>query len=68
AEVREVVTGVSDGGFVEIVEGLFAGDRVVTLGNHVAADGDEVVPVEVADASAVIRAAAEAGGRGVATP
>ncbi|MEM7811383.1 MAG: efflux RND transporter periplasmic adaptor subunit [Planctomycetota bacterium] len=68
AEVREVVTGVSDGGFVEIVKGLFAGDRVVTLGNHVAADGDEVVPVEVADASAAIRAAAEAGGRGVATP
>lgn len=48
AAVREVVPGVSDGDVVEIADGLEPGDRVVTLGNHVASAGDAVKPVEVA--------------------
>lgn len=44
---QEVVTGINDGEFVEILSGLAADDRVVTLGNHLVQAGQVVDPVEI---------------------
>lgn len=44
-----VTTGIRDGGFVEIVSGLSAGDRVVTKAGAFVRDGDRVNPVEAAN-------------------
>lgn len=44
---QEVVTGINDGEFVEILSGLAADDRVVTLGNHLIKSGQVVNPVEI---------------------
>lgn len=44
---QEVVTGINDGEFVEILSGLAADDQVVTLGNHLVKNGQVVDPVEI---------------------
>jgi hypothetical protein len=42
-ERRAVTTGLEDGGVVEVVAGVSAGERVVVEGPPALADGDRVV-------------------------
>ncbi|MCA9070216.1 MAG: efflux RND transporter periplasmic adaptor subunit [Planctomycetaceae bacterium] len=44
---QEVVTGINDGEFVEILSGLAGDDQIVTLGNHLVKNGQVVNPVEI---------------------
>lgn len=44
---KEVRTGINDGEFVEILSGLSAEDRVVTMGNRLVKTGQVVEPVQV---------------------
>ncbi|MBK5947666.1 efflux transporter periplasmic adaptor subunit [Rhodobacter veldkampii DSM 11550] len=48
-----VVTGVRDGGMVEILSGLFESDLVVTKAAAFVRDGDRITPVPAASAAAV---------------
>jgi HlyD family secretion protein len=43
-----VKTGIRDGGWIEIVEGLSSGDTVVTKAGAFVRDGDKINPVPVA--------------------
>jgi HlyD family secretion protein len=43
-----VKTGIRDGGWVEIVEGISAGDTVVTKAGAFVRDGDRINPVAAA--------------------
>jgi HlyD family secretion protein len=43
-----VETGIREGGFVEVISGLAAGDRVVTKAGAFVRDGDRVRPVAAA--------------------
>lgn len=47
AEVREVVTGITDGELVEVTSGLKPGDRVITLGSRLVRHGQPVAAREV---------------------
>ena len=47
AERRNVLTGINDGRVVEILEGLQADERIVTLGNRLLRHGQRVNPLEV---------------------
>ncbi|MFT4151356.1 MAG: efflux RND transporter periplasmic adaptor subunit [Paracoccaceae bacterium] len=44
---RAVTTGIRDGGWVEITEGLAAGDTIVTKAGSFVRDGDRINPVPV---------------------
>jgi HlyD family secretion protein len=47
-ETAEIVPGVRDGGLVEVVEGLAAGDVVVTKAGAFVRPGDRINPVPAA--------------------
>jgi len=49
-ERADVKTGIRDGAFVEIIDGLAAGDLVVSKAGTFVRDGDEINPVLAADA------------------
>lgn len=59
AHVRPVQTGATDGANVQVVSGLSAGDRVVTLSLMPVKEGQKVVP---GDAAAAAGSTARAGG------
>lgn len=46
-QLQTVIAGIVDGPLVEIVSGLTANDRVVTLGTHMVKSGQVVNPIEV---------------------
>jgi HlyD family secretion protein len=46
-----VKTGIRDGGWVEILSGLSAGDQVVTKAGAFVRDGDRINPVPAAPAT-----------------
>lgn len=46
-QLQTVIAGIVDGPLVEIVSGLTANDRVVTLGTHMVKSGQIVNPIEV---------------------
>ncbi|MBM81317.1 MAG: hypothetical protein CMJ78_12100 [Planctomycetaceae bacterium] len=47
SNLQEVQTGIIDGESVEILSGIDANDRIVTLGSRVISSGQEVRPVEI---------------------
>ena len=52
ARQRQIVTGIRDGGMVQIVEGLKPGERVISLGKENVIDGTLVRPVKLATRAA----------------
>ncbi len=50
-----VEIGVRADGFVEVVDGIAAGDEVVSRAGTFVADGDMVTPVREEDTGAVVR-------------
>jgi len=47
----KIETGIEDGGFIEIVSGLAAGDKVVEKAGAFVRDGDRIRPVEAQTAA-----------------
>ncbi|MCA9114141.1 MAG: efflux RND transporter periplasmic adaptor subunit [Planctomycetaceae bacterium] len=54
-----ITTGISDGEVIEVLSGLEPGDRVVTLGNRIVSDGQEVTVVDATAPAEVQPVAAE---------
>lgn len=54
-----ITTGISDGDVIEVLSGLEPGDRVVTLGNRIVSDGQEVTVVDATAPADVQPVAAE---------
>ena len=52
AETVDIVTGIRDGGLIEVVGGLAEGDLVVTKAGAFVRSGDHINPVK-ADAAAI---------------
>lgn len=48
ARQRKIVTGIRDGGMVQVIEGLRPGERVISLGKENVVDGVLVRPVRIA--------------------
>jgi HlyD family secretion protein len=50
-KITPVVTGITDGGVIEIIDGLSAGDSVVAKAGAFVRDGDRIHPVPLAETS-----------------
>ncbi|AKI02067.1 RND family efflux transporter, MFP subunit [Hoeflea sp. IMCC20628] len=53
AKRTPVITGIREGGMVEIIEGLLAGDLIVAKAGAFVRDGDRITPVEQTDSGHV---------------